>query len=41
MLKLRVTAAQRQENEGTVSGMTRSLVQKGNAISGGVGKVPI
>lgn len=40
MLKLRVTAAQRQENEGTVSGI-RSLVQKANAISRGVGKVPI
>ena len=41
VLKVRVTVAQRRKNEGTISRMTRSLVQKGNAISGGTGKASI
>ena len=41
VLKMRATVAQRQKNEGTVSRMTRSLVQKGNAINGGTRKVSI
>jgi len=41
VLKMRVTVAQRQKNEVTVSRMTRSLVQKENAIGGGTGKVSI
>ena len=41
VLKMRVTGTQQQKNEGTISRMTRSLVQKGNAIGGGTGKVSI
>lgn len=37
-LKVRVTAAHWQENEGTISAMTRNLVQKQNALSRGAGK---
>lgn len=39
ILKVRVTAAQRQENKETVSGMARNLVQKGKALNGGARKV--
>lgn len=37
-LKVRVTAAHWQENEGTISAMTRNLVQKQNALSREAGK---
>lgn len=37
-LKVRVTAAHWQENEGTISAMARNLVQKQNALRRGAGK---